>query len=60
MTNSLTPSGTGFAEAATKFEALLAGNDPATQTPKAEAAPRDSEVLTTEPLAEDSEDETLT
>jgi len=60
MTNSLTPSGTGFAEAATKFEALLAGNDPVTQTPKAEAAPRDSEVLTTEPLAEDSEDETLT
>lgn len=59
MTNSLTPSGTGFAEAATKFEALLAGSDPATQTPKAEAAPKDSEVFTTEPLAEDSEDETL-
>ena len=60
MTNSLTPSGTGFAEAATKFEALLAGDEPATQTLNSVKAPKDSEVLTTEPLAEDSEDETLT
>ena len=60
MTNSLTPSGTGLVEAATKFEALLAGNEPATQTPKTGEASKDSEVFTTEPLAEDSEDETLT
>lgn len=60
MTNSLTPSGTGFVEAAAKFEALLAGDEPATQTLKTNGAAKDSEVFTTEPLAEDSEDETLT
>lgn len=60
MTNSLTPSGTGFSEAATKMEALLAGDTPATQTPQlADEAELDSEVSTAEPLAEDSEDETL-
>ena len=62
MTNSLTPSGTGLVEAATMMEALLTGDEsPATQTLRpADAAEQDSEVSTTEPLAEDSEDETLT
>lgn len=61
MTNSLTPSGTGFVEAAAQLEGFLTEDGHlVNQTPQtAAAAIKDSEVSTTEPLAEDSEDETL-
>lgn len=61
MTNSVNPSGAGLVEAATKFEALLAGdNSPTTQTTEpADAAIVEDSDSNTEPLnAQSSEDET--
>lgn len=58
MNTSLNPNGAGLSEAATKFEALLAGESD-NQTPNTEEVVMDSEVSTEEPLmAEASEDET--
>lgn len=59
MTSSLTPSGTGIVDAANQIEALLAGDTPATQTPKQEQAAivEDSEGNSELLEATESEDE---